>query len=1249
MAKKIMRKEEIVRATRKFTDREQPRKVFFDKYDALKQQLPDVDDIYVITYYGVGGIGKSTLLRKLQEELKEKEKNPYYLHYDFETSQDMKTSLQFMKTKLEKDYKFSFPLFDLALYAYSNKIGDTVEKKEVQSYVEQSRTLSFIMDSIEDIPLIGMASKLVKLADSGIAVLKNLTSNYKKELSQIEQDSAKDIYQDLPYYFSLDLEENVKKLNQPLVIFLDTYEKLVNEVQDTGYSISKDLWLRGDRGPILNVPGILWVIAGREKIKWGESDTDWEDTLDQHILGDLSWKDASSFLSEAGISDETLRKEIYELTHGTPIYLDICVSTYEILSSQGRSITIDEFGKNPDALIERYIRYMDHQSSEMVYLLSQIPLWNDDMIHEVGPKILPDFSYVLYEKIKKLSFVCNLETWSYIHKTVNDVFNANCPEVIRKKSVDILYHYYYDFLVNHSTVHPNYSYYLDGFLQVSLDYITMENAEKVLNHWKKIHDILDHACLYEKDYTLIQTIYDQWAESFGNVENGYLLKFMHAHILRDRNQKLEQLEEVWEMIKDKEMSDVILDVIQSLRNLYHQVHVNPMIAREIIDRLETSNLDSETKYYWLGFYYYLIHDLDRCSECFQIILYDKDITIIKKLQILGSISMMIPLSELRGIQGKILEFAITYSEEIQSQRTKLSLPTRFQFDLNMASLFRHNSSTIHLALDYINDAEKIYEEISDSSLYHITMIILKIEILKEIEPEKVKAYAEEKLQAIIKEEMPEQLDDQLFVLKLYHASEMTKEEISYVEELAKKYQHDLASFYQIVKIATDDELFDISNPLTTELLEKVKKEGKDGFKIYEDIVLNLVPIAYQETYRDEIIDTFYQTYKKEYFNHPNILAPVLYRLMDIYAQEPLKKEIYMKELIQLYHRNHRPMECAEASILYAKFIGGADLEKAIELTTASIEIYDTVDGYDRQKQEAMVLLGELYLKKGEVEKAIHVLDKVISNSDYPEFGVQAFRLKAKYTKPSAETIQLLQTMYEQHQKAFGKGNEESLEDLYLLAKHTYLLDQKDKAMNLFQDLLEDASYIDGKASEKYLTYFIKLVDFLSEQKDYKRQCPLSKELCFILLEHVPNSVTTIIDQLTQYGEALAHLNEKEKAYHIIDILKQYLSVQPSKTEAIILGMISIADGMEDYANCLDYSKELCNYYRDSKAPESDFYEGLDRASIFQHLLGKYDSHLYDIDKILYEYYVKQMDFESAQNVMIRLERDKKYLKEENKG
>ena len=45
MAKKIIRNKEITKATRKFTDREQPRKVFWDKYDSMKQNLHELDDI----------------------------------------------------------------------------------------------------------------------------------------------------------------------------------------------------------------------------------------------------------------------------------------------------------------------------------------------------------------------------------------------------------------------------------------------------------------------------------------------------------------------------------------------------------------------------------------------------------------------------------------------------------------------------------------------------------------------------------------------------------------------------------------------------------------------------------------------------------------------------------------------------------------------------------------------------------------------------------------------------------------------------------------------------------------------------------------------------------------------------------------------------------------------------------------------------------------------------------------------------
>ena len=183
----------------------------------------------------------------------------------------------------------------------------------------------------------------------------------------------------------------------------------------------KDYWLRNEDGPILQVPKVLWVIAGREKIKWGEHDKDWEETLNQHILGDLSFNDTNWFLQEAGIEEEKLRKELYELTNGTPVYLDICVDTYEILKENNEEIIIDKFGKNVEVLVERFIRYMDNQSSELVYVLSLIENWDDDMLKEFIYKILPNFSTTLYDKIKGLSFIFYENERYYMHKTVKDI------------------------------------------------------------------------------------------------------------------------------------------------------------------------------------------------------------------------------------------------------------------------------------------------------------------------------------------------------------------------------------------------------------------------------------------------------------------------------------------------------------------------------------------------------------------------------------------------------------------------------------------------------------------------------------------------------------------------------------------------------------------------------------------------------------------------------------------------------------
>lgn len=574
--KKIIRKNKVELATRKFTDREEPRKVFWDKYRELEQNIKNVEDIYVINYYGVGGIGKSSLLRQIVSELKENE--AYYCLYDFETAQDPKTVLSLIKKKLEESYKFDFPIFDLALYCYARKIGEDPAKPEVKSLVEKSRTLSFILNTVNDIPVVGLASSIFKWADEGLAVLKNNSNKYKKDLEELENEEPQDTYNRLPYYFAQDLAANMEKLDKPLVILLDTYEKLVNEVKSEGYALMQDYWLRNDDGPIVQVPGVLWVIAGREKIKWGENDKDWNETLDQHILGDLSFDDANDFLKEAGIVEESLRNDIYNLTNGTPVYLDICVSTYEYLKNNDEKISIDKFGNDVDILVERLIRYMDNQSSEITYMLSVIGNWDDDLIFDIGPKILPSFSISLYEKIKNLSYIIRENDKYYMHQTVRNIFKKKCPIMLANKTLENMNIYYLNYIVDHDVLDDNYVNCLDSYTNVFLEYTNSENLNQQVVNLDAVLYSIDYS-LDKKKKEILDRTYSYIIKNFPKCEYLYCLELQYAGYYLYHSDFKSSIEKCYETI-DKLINERILDydnmlnISNYLRSMKGIVNIN---------------------------------------------------------------------------------------------------------------------------------------------------------------------------------------------------------------------------------------------------------------------------------------------------------------------------------------------------------------------------------------------------------------------------------------------------------------------------------------------------------------------------------------------------------------------------------------------------------------------------------------------------------------------------------------------------
>ncbi len=67
-----------------FTDRENPQILFWETYEELKNEPGSYD---IIHYYGEGGIGKTTLLMKLMDDLVKK-KNYNAIIYSFQANKD---------------------------------------------------------------------------------------------------------------------------------------------------------------------------------------------------------------------------------------------------------------------------------------------------------------------------------------------------------------------------------------------------------------------------------------------------------------------------------------------------------------------------------------------------------------------------------------------------------------------------------------------------------------------------------------------------------------------------------------------------------------------------------------------------------------------------------------------------------------------------------------------------------------------------------------------------------------------------------------------------------------------------------------------------------------------------------------------------------------------------------------------------------------------------------------------------------
>ena len=370
-----------------FTDRDEPRKAY---WDALRKLEENPGQSYAITYYGEGGIGKSWLLSELRRNTERmySGSGPVFedgftfrgeyipVLYNLETSTDTVEILCQLRYALyQQKEDLVFPLFDCAVRRYMELSGKKLAQPDGTGSSVLEKYGKFLDTASMFIPGLGTLNSVYSYVKKGGSILnsalqkiedKRIRELYKEYFEAISySETADDIADNIVEFFRTDL--NSSERDWSIVFMIDTFEVLTFS---TG--LNNQRWLTHDLAK--HTENTLWVFAGRNRIYPQEEGN-------EHLLGDLSKEDTLYYLREkAGIMDEDINERIYEISHGTPIFLDICVQNYR---NEGNPSIEDYRNLDKELLVKRYIKYLSDSDRLVIRLMASMSHWTDEDYRQV--------------------------------------------------------------------------------------------------------------------------------------------------------------------------------------------------------------------------------------------------------------------------------------------------------------------------------------------------------------------------------------------------------------------------------------------------------------------------------------------------------------------------------------------------------------------------------------------------------------------------------------------------------------------------------------------------------------------------------------------------------------------------------------------------------------------------------------------------------------------------------------------------
>jgi hypothetical protein len=364
----------------------------------------------LLNFYGIGGIGKSTLIREIQRRLASTVDIPTAtLLVDFQEPTSFDTEDFILRVRSAAG-ELGAPLtaFDLSLAHYWSVVHP---EATLQTYVRKNSALRRVSErvglsgavqkAVVDVAAaIGTASSLATAGSRLAQLVAKQLKNHGQTRHAIENCPALHMFLDvdkieaaLTYMPALMAWDLAQAPPHRLIVFLDTYEEVTKRGRRIENWIQRICYL---------LPNVLFVISGRNRLDWQSSDLHgslgfvgsqhWpglvSDTADDStvLAGDLTSSDADRYLQDRLRTEASpaippdIRQKIVEASGGWPLYLDIAVGYFQQKAAVG-SVIVDDFGVPFPALVSRLMSDLTADERSVLSAASLFDTFDEELLH----------------------------------------------------------------------------------------------------------------------------------------------------------------------------------------------------------------------------------------------------------------------------------------------------------------------------------------------------------------------------------------------------------------------------------------------------------------------------------------------------------------------------------------------------------------------------------------------------------------------------------------------------------------------------------------------------------------------------------------------------------------------------------------------------------------------------------------------------------------------------------------------------